>query len=280
VTTAAACLLDALALEQTATDAFVGISIPGPRRRVFGGQVAAQSLAAAGRTVSAGRRPHSAHVTFLRPGDPELPLRYAVERVRDGGSFSTRRVVATQHGRQICHVTVSFQVPEDGVEHQVPMPAVPAPDDLPTRPLPFPQPFDVRDVPGPRAHPASSVWMRHTDPVPDDPLLQACLFTYASDLSLFEPVLRAHDVHWADPALQGASLDHVIWFHRPLRVDEWFLYDHDSPNAAAGRALAIGRVFRRDGLLVASVAQEGLIRIRRDDPRGDDPRPGDPDGGR
>jgi acyl-CoA thioesterase-2 len=272
VTTAAACLIDALTLEQTAPDAFVGISIPGPRQRVFGGQVAAQALAAAGRTVPAARLPHSAHVHFLRPGDPQTPIGYAVKRVRDGGSFSTRQVVVSQHGRQICQVTVSFQVAEDGVEHQVPMPEVPGPESLPARRTPFAQPFDVRDVPGPATaadtSPASSVWMRHADPVPDDALLQACLFTYASDLSLFDPVLRAHGIHWTDPALQGASLDHVVWFHRPFRVDEWFLYDHDSPNTAAGRGLAIGRVFSRDGRLVASVAQEGLIRIRRDRPEG------------
>ncbi|HEV7897936.1 MAG TPA: acyl-CoA thioesterase II [Planosporangium sp.] len=268
MTTAAAGLLDALALEQTAADAFLAISVPGPRDRVFGGQVAAQSLAAAGRTVSPGRRPHSLHTHFLRPGDPRTPIRYDVERVRDGGSFSTRGVVASQRDRQICQVTVSFHVSEDGVEHQARMPEVPAPYGLAARPVPFPQPFDIRDVPGRRDTPANSVWMRHTDPVPDDELLQACLFTYASDLSLFEPVLRAHGVRWTDPTLQSATLDHVVWFHRPFRVDEWFLYDHDSPNAAAGRALAIGRVFRRDGLLVASVAQEGLIRVRREDPRG------------
>jgi acyl-CoA thioesterase-2 len=245
---------------------------------VFGGQVAAQSLMAAGRTVEMGR-PHSLHAYFLRPGDPTVPILYEVDRIRDGRSFTTRRVVAIQHGRAIFNLSASFHVDEVGMEHQFPMPDVPEPDGLEsmvTRLEPYrallgewfdrPHPIDQRPIGelpySNRASkdPVQRLWIRADGRLPDDPLLHACIAAYASDMSLFDTLLAPHDVTWDDADFMGASLDHCMWFHRPFRADEWLLYDMDSPIAHGARGLARGFLFTRQGDLAVSVVQEGLMR--------------------
>ncbi len=275
-----------LDLEQIEVDIFRGRSPVGERRqRVFGGQVAGQALVAAGRTVPADRPVHSLHAYFIRPGDPAVPLVYLVDRVRDGRSFTTRRVSAVQHGKVIFALSASFHRSEPGVEHARPMPQVPPPEDLPTtaerlerlfgpaaREYARDSPIDIRHV-GPltfeaAADPArratqSMVWLRADGELPDDPLLHVCLMTYASDLTLLDSVLLAHGLSWADGTTTGASLDHAMWFHRPFRADRWLLYAQESPVAAGARGLARGEVFTREGGLVVSVTQEGLIRTGR-----------------
>ena len=245
---------------------------------MFGGQVAAQSLMAAGRTVEIGR-PHSLHAYFLRPGDPTVPILYEVDRIRDGRSFTTRRVVAIQHGRAIFNLSASFHVDEPGLSHQFPMPEVPQPEDLEslvTRLEPYrevlgdwfarPHPIDQRpigELPYSRnasKEPIQRLWIRADGTLPDDPLLHACIAAYASDMSLFDTMLAPHDVTWEDADFMGASLDHCMWFHRPFRADEWLLYDMDSPIASGARGLARGFLFTRDGTLVVSLVQEGLMR--------------------
>ncbi|MEI2764881.1 MAG: acyl-CoA thioesterase II [Dermatophilaceae bacterium] len=256
--------------------------------RVFGGQVLAQSLIAAGRTVAdvpgPSRMVHSLHGYFVRGGDDSHPIRFVVERLRDGGSFSVRRVHAVQRGETLLSMTASFQVPADGLTHQGMMPAAPDPTwlpaiadqmaeiDHPSRDyLSRPRAIDIRHVegniylqPGRQRAARQSVWIRCTGALPDDPLIHAAVLTYASDFNLLEPVLRRHGLAWVDRRLRPASLDHAMWFHRHTRADDWVLYAQSSPSATGGRGLAIGRMFAQDGRLVASVAQEGMLRLKPD----------------
>ena len=274
-------LLDLLDLEQIEVDIFRGRSPDERRQRVFGGQVAGQALVAAGRTVPANRPVHSLHAYFIRPGDPAVPLVYTVDRVRDGRSFTTRRVSAIQHGRTIFAMSASFHQPETGPEHADPMPDVPPPEavepnsdrlarllgEVPHR-LDR-SPFDLRSV-GPLTVEANLdpalrttrnlVWLRVDGELPDDPLLHVCLMTYASDMTLLDSVLLGHGLSWLDGFTTGASLDHAMWFHRPFRADRWLLYAQESPVAYGARGLARGEVFTVGGELVVSVVQEGLIR--------------------
>ncbi|MDQ1670142.1 MAG: acyl-CoA thioesterase [Actinomycetota bacterium] len=255
-------------------------------QRVFGGQVAGQALVAAIRTVPTDRVVHSLHAYFLVPGDTSVPILYDVERTRDGRSFNTRRVVARQHGRTIFYMSTSFATPEDGLEHQDPMPDVAPPEDCPElgdllasltgRPRESWDrewsALDVRYVGDSRPggalqnseHPAlARVWLRASGTLDDDPSLHAAVLAYASDLTLLGVSLVPHNVFIGDPQLSPASIDHAMWFHRPFRADEWLLYDQVSPSASAARGFATGRLFTTDGRLVASVAQEGLIRLRK-----------------
>jgi len=276
-------LLELLDLEQIEQNIFRGRSPDERVQRVFGGQVAGQALVAAGRTVPEDRPVHSLHAYFIRTGDPAVPLVYTVDRVRDGRSFTTRRVTAIQHGRAIFTLSASFHHPEQGLEHQMPMPSVPAPEEL--RPnvdriaeaLGSALPAEIRDSPielrsaGPLWIEAAEdrslyagrnlVWLRVNELLPDDPLLHVCLMTYASDLTLIETVLLEHGVSFLDGRVAPASLDHAMWFHRPFRADQWLLYAQESPVAAGGRGLARGEVFTAEGKLVVSVVQEGLIRL-------------------
>jgi acyl-CoA thioesterase II len=273
-------LVKLLDIEPIEVNIFRGVSPDEQRQRVFGGQVAAQALMAAGRTVERGRV-HSLHAYFLRPGDPGAPILYEVDRIRDGRSFTTRRVVAIQHGQAIFNLATSFHVIEEGaLVHQVPMPSVPDPEILATlhdRLEPMrdeladwfarPHPIDQRhigELPW-MAHetkePIQRLWIRADGELPDDPLLHACVATYASDMSLFDTMLAPHDVRWEDAEFMGASLDHCMWFHRPFRADDWLLYDMDSPNAYGARGLARGFLFTRQGELVVSMVQEGLMRL-------------------
>ena len=273
-------LVKLLDIESIEVNIFRGVSPDEHRQRVFGGQVAAQSLMAAGRTVERGRA-HSLHAYFLRPGDPNVPILYEVDRIRDGRSFTTRRVVAIQHGHAIFNMAASFHVDEDGpLEHQFPMPDVPLPDTLPTlfeRLEPHrdrlaewfarPHPIDQRhigDLPwsDERAtDPVQRLWIRADGTLPDDPLLHACIATYASDMSLFDTMLAPHDIRWDDADFMGASLDHCMWFHRPFRADEWLLYDMDSPSAFGARGMARGFLYTQQGQLAVSMVQEGLMRL-------------------
>jgi acyl-CoA thioesterase II len=255
-------------------------------QRVFGGQVAGQALVAATRTVAEERAVHSLHAYFLRPGDTSVPIVYDVERTRDGRSFSTRRMVARQHGRPIFYMSASFQVAETGLEHQDAMPAAPAPEDCPelgdllaTLSGRSRDEWDrewsalqVRYAGDSRSggtlhdpeHPAiSRVWLRASGRLGDDPSLHAAVLTYASDLTLLSASVIPHGTYIGDPRLQPASLDHAMWFHREFRADDWLLYDQVSPSASGGRGLATGRLFAADGRLVASVVQEGLVRFRQ-----------------
>jgi acyl-CoA thioesterase II len=277
-------VVDLLDLEQIEQDIFRGRSPEGERRqRVFGGQVAGQALVAAGRTVPADRPVHSLHAYFIRPGDTAVPLVYTVERLRDGRSFTTRRVTAIQHGKAIFTLSASFQIREGGFEHFAAMPDVPGPDEVETvadrlRRLDLPaddyaraSPIDLRHV-GPLPIEAERdptlitsrnvVWLRADGELPDDPLLHVCLMTYASDMTLLDTVLLAHGVSWSNDLVYGASLDHAMWFHRPFRVDRWLLFVQDSPVASGARGLARGAVYTDDGQLVVSVVQEGLLRPR------------------
>jgi acyl-CoA thioesterase-2 len=280
-------LVSLLDLEPIEVNIFRGAQLDEERQRVFGGQVAGQALMAAGRTVEHGRV-HSLHSYFLRPGDPTVPILYEVDRIRDGHSFTTRRVVAIQHGRAIYNMEASFHdLEESSITHQFAMPEVPDPDSLPTlweRLEPYreeraewfekPHPIDQRHIGELPWHhkvadagPYHRLWIRADGDLPDDPLLHACVITYASDMSLFDTVLMPHEVNWDDPDFMGASLDHCMWFHRPLRADRWMLYDMDSPAAAGGRGLARGFLFNREGELCVSLTQEGLARlVKRGDP--------------
>ncbi len=278
-------LVHLLDLEPIEVDIFRGQRAEESLQRVFGGQVAGQALVAAGRTVPADRPVHSLHAYFLRPGDPSVPIVYEVDRIRDGRSFTTRRVVAVQHGRAIFNLAASFQVREDGLEHATPMPDVPGPEGLErleTRMAPYAseplgawftrrRPIDVRYLGDPprvaqdtgRREPRSRVWMRADGRLPDDPLLHVCSVTFASDLTLLDSTLLAHGRAWGTGDVVGASLDHAMWFHRPFRADEWWLYDQESPWTGASRGLARGSIYTRDGQLAVSVVQEGLLRVPR-----------------
>jgi len=273
-------LVHLLDLEPIEVNIFRGTQPDEERQRVFGGQVAAQALMAAGRTVEHGKV-HSLHSYFLRPGDPSVPILYEVDRIRDGRSFTTRRVVAVQHGRAIFNLSTSFHDDEPGFEHQFDMPDAPDPETLPTvteRLEPWreelgewfdrPRPIDQRhigELPWLRREPREPyqrLWIRADGQLADDPLLHACVATYASDLSLFDTIIHPHAVRWGDPTFMAASLDHCMWFHRAFRADEWLLFDTDSPVAAGGRGLARGFLFDRSGRLVVSMVQEGLVRMR------------------
>ncbi|RRO18388.1 acyl-CoA thioesterase II [Saccharopolyspora rhizosphaerae] len=275
-------LVALLDLERIEENIFRGVSPASSTIRVFGGQVAGQALVAAGRTVPQERRVHSLHAYFIRPGDPSIPIVYEVDRTRDGRSFTTRRVVAVQRGKTIFSLSASFQVDEEGLDHAEAMPDVPAPESLPTfgerigevlpkLGPPQPRPIDVRYVTeppwvsrekGPREA-RNQVWMRADGvlAVPDDDLLHVCIAAFASDMTLLDAPLARHGVYWGLDDVAGASLDHAMWFHRRFRADEWLLYDCESPSASGGRGLATGRFFSRDGQLVATVVQEGLLRV-------------------
>ncbi|MGY2048738.1 acyl-CoA thioesterase II [Methylobacterium sp. JK268] len=276
-------LLGLLDLEQLEQNLFRGRSPKDRWQRVFGGQVIGQALVAATRTVPAERRPHSLHAYFLLGGDPRVPIIYEVDRIRDGGSFTTRRVTAIQHGRPIFSMSASFHKDEPGFDHRMPMPDVPMPEALadesglkasimPGMPdavrayFERERPIELRAVEMARytsrePHPPRfNVWIRATAPLPDDPAVHQSVLAYASDMTLLDTSLAAHGRTVFERSIQPASLDHALWFHRPFRADEWLLYAQDSPSASGARGFARGLIFTRDGTLVASVAQEGLIR--------------------
>jgi acyl-CoA thioesterase-2 len=276
-------LVELLDLEKIEENLFRGCQPDEDRQRVFGGQVAGQALVAATRTVEPDRHVHSLHAYFLRPGDPSIPILYEVDRIRDGRSFTTRRVVGIQHGQAIFNLQASFQAREDGLDFSVTAPPdTPAPETLPTfkeRYAPFademgdwyhrPRPIDMRyvdaplpDTPAPSSPQiAQRVWMRADGTLPDDETLHACIVTYASDMTLLDTTLLPHRLRWSEENnIQMASLDHAMWFHRPFRADEWLLYAQDTPSTSSSRGLARGHIFRPDGRLATSVVQEGLIR--------------------
>jgi len=277
-------LLSILDLEPLEHNLYRGLSPQVGWQRVFGGQVIGQALVAANRTVE-GRKAHSLHAYFLRAGDPAVPIIYEVDRIRDGGSFSTRRVVAIQHGHAIFSMAASFHKEEDGLEHQMPMPEVPPPEDLPSEAelkeeligrVPEPvkaywqheRPIEIRPVDISRYFsrdqndPSQLVWIKATGTLGDNLALHQCILAYASDFTLLDTALVAHGRFVFDPNLMLASLDNAVWFHEPFRADEWLLYAQDSPSSGAARAFCRGTLFTRDGRLVASTAQEGLVRER------------------
>ncbi len=279
-------LLATLDLEQLERNLFRGRSPQNGWQRVYGGQVVGQALVAADRTIETKERlTHSLHAYFLRPGDPKVPIIYEVDRIRDGGSFTTRWVAAIQHGEAIFSMGVSFHKPEPGFDHQIAMPAVPPPEELPseeelkTRLLPnlpqvmrnyweYERPIELRPTDlsrffsSEKAEPRQYIWIKASGPLPDDFRLHQCVLAYASDFSLLDTALVAHGRLMFDPRIMMASLDHAVWFHRPFRADEWLLYVQDSPSSQGARGFCRGSIFSRDGRLVASVAQEGLIRER------------------
>jgi acyl-CoA thioesterase-2 len=278
-------LVDLLALERIDRDLFRGKNQDLGWGAIFGGQVFGQALSAAAQTVVAQRAVHSAHGYFIRAGELKSPIVYQVDRLRDGKSFSTRRVVAIQEGEAIFSLAASFQIEEPGLEHQDPMPEVPAPESLRSetelalafadrlpeavraraampRPVEI-RPVDPRDPFAPKAQKAvRRLWYRAVDRLPEDPALHRYLLAYASDFSFLGTALDPHGVSFMTPGMQVATIDHAIWFHRPFRVDEWLLYDVESPSAAGARGIVRGRFFDRAGRLVASTVQEGLVRKR------------------
>jgi acyl-CoA thioesterase-2 len=271
-------LLDLLDLERIEVNTFRGRHPAEERQRTFGGQVAAQALMAAGRTVDVGLV-HSLHSYFLRAGDPSIPILYEVDRIRDGRSFTTRRVVAIQHGRAIYNMQASFHTEESGIEHQFEMPKVAGPESIGSlvdriqeefgsvdewfkRQHPIDQRFvgELPWSPNRSKEPRQQVWIRADGELPDDPLLHACVITYASDMSLLDSVLAPHSVRWDNGTYMIASLDHCMWFHRELHADQWLLFDMDSPIAHGGRGTARGFLFNEAGDLMTSMVQEGLTR--------------------
>jgi acyl-CoA thioesterase II len=283
-------LLAILDLEPLEVNLFRGRSPQVGWQRVFGGQVIGQALVAACRTVdTASRPPHSMHAYFLLPGDPKVPIIYDVDRVRDGKSFTTRRVKAVQHGQAIFIMSVSFHGDEPGMSHQAPMPEVPTPEELPTESeiranvlplMPDPvrryyereRPIELRPVEYDRylgkkfPDGRFNVWIRATGRLPDEPAIHQCVLAYASDMTLLDSALIPHGRTVFEREIMGASLDHALWFHRPFRADDWLLYAQDSPSLAAARGFSRGLIFARSGTLVASVAQEGLLRERQPKP--------------
>lgn len=281
-------LVDILAVEPLEENIFRGRSPQVGWQRVFGGLVVAQALVAASKTVE-GRAPHSLHGYFLLPGDPALPIVYEVERLRDGRSFSTRRCVAIQHGSPIFTLAASYQVEEPGLAHAIRMPDVPRPEDLPNeadlmqrhaahlpdgvrRYFERERPLELRPVDlsryltasddQPASDPVQRIWLRANAPLPDDPAVHRAVLAYLSDMTLLDTALVVHGRSLFEPGLQVASLDHALWFHRPFRADAWLLYAQDSPSTSGARGLTRGSLFTADGKLIASVAQEGLIRER------------------
>jgi acyl-CoA thioesterase II len=286
MSSAVAELLDILDLEELDVNLYRGRSPQAGWQRVFGGQVIGQALVAAVRTVDPGRPPHSMHAYFLLPGDPKVPIIYDVDRIRDGKSFTTRRVTARQHGHPIFSAMVSFHTDEPGLEHQATMPKVPPPEDLPSeaemrkamlptmpdpvrryyererpiemRPVEFER-YGGKKVEGGRFH----MWIRTTERLPDVLAIHECVLAYASDMTLLDAALAPHGRTLFERKFMAASLDHALWLHRPFRADDWLLYAQDSPNLYGSRGFSRGLIFTRDGTLVASVAQEGLVRLRR-----------------
>ncbi|MGB6306348.1 MAG: acyl-CoA thioesterase II [Steroidobacteraceae bacterium] len=280
-------LIKVMTLERLELDLFRGESRDIGSPQVFGGQVLGQALVAATATVE-GRSVHSLHAYFLRRGDFDSPIVYEVDRALDGKHFSSRRVIAIQHGRQIFNMSASFQLAESGLDHQSPMPDVPLPESLPDvesyyrrvadrlppaarRMLEQKRPFEFRPVQPPdplrqdKSEPLKYIWFRAVDRLEDDEALHRCLLAYVSDFHLLDTALKPHGISMISPKLIIASIDHAMWFHRSVRVDDWLLYAIDSPSASGARGFTRGSVFSRDGRLVASAAQEGLIRVREDD---------------
>lgn len=281
-------LLSTLDLEKLEENLYRGLSPQVGWQRVFGGQVIAQALMAAQRTVGGDRFVHSLHAYFMRPGDPAVPIIYQVERIHDGSSFATRWIVAIQHGRPIFSMSASFQVEEDGFEHQVPMPLVTQPEDLmgekefkelflaqaPAAVRKYwnqDRPIEIRPVSlvhylsKEKLEPRQDIWVRAVGEVLPDRHYQACVLAYLSDMTLLDTSLYAHGTSIFDPKLQVASLDHAMWFHRPCALDDWLLYTQDSPSSSGSRGMTRGSLYTRSGTLIASVAQEGLIRKRADE---------------
>jgi len=280
-------LVETLALERIEVNLFRGVSPEDGPGRIFGGQVIAQSLLAAYETVE-DRICHSLHCYFIRPGDPRIPILFEVDRSRDGGTFTTRRVIAVQNGKQIFNLAASFQVAEDGFEHQAPMPTVPGPESYAAeadaqkakalenaseemrRMMNRPRPIEMlgRDNYGfgrkPKpSEPKSDTWMRAVAPIGDEARMHQVILAYASDMNLLSTAMRPHGVAWQTPGLQSASLDHAMWFHKPSNFNDWHLYTQDSPSASGGRGFVRGAIYDVNGELVASVAQEGLMRLKK-----------------
>ena len=279
-------IIETLDLEEIELNHYLATSPNEGWQRVYGGQVIGQALVAASRTVSTDRSAHSLHGYFLRAGDTDIPILYKVDRIRDGKSFTTRRVVAVQRGQAIFTMSISFQVDEGGLNHQFDMPDVPGPDDLQTEdeirqvqsknwPKEFQdsfsgssaiqvKPIEPIDLLNPKpAEPVQRCWMRCGDKLPDDPRIHQCVLAYLSDWSLLDTATRPHAVSFMQDNVQVASLDHAMWFHRPFRADEWLLYDQDSPSASGARGFNRGLIYNQSGKLVASTTQDGLVRIHQ-----------------
>jgi acyl-CoA thioesterase-2 len=275
-------LVETLALEPIEVNLFRGASVEGGGPRVFGGHVVAQALLAAYETVET-RICHSIHCYFIRPGDPKIPILYEVDRARDGGSFTTRRVTAIQHGEQIFNLAGSFQDMESGLEHQTPAPDLPGPETFPDsfehmramidampegarRMMGRPRPIEQREIdprgPKEKFPPICRNWIRARAELPPQPRMHQAAVAYASDMGLLETAMRPHGVSWQTGGLQSASLDHAVWFHRPVNFNDWHLYAQESPTTAGSRGFVRAQMFTREGVLVASVAQEGLVRQR------------------
>lgn len=280
-------LIETLNVEKLEENLFRGMSPQNGWQRVFGGQVIAQALMAAQRCVESDRRVHSLHAYFVRPGDPSVPIVFQVERTRDGSSFTTRRVVAVQHGKTIFAMSCSFQIDEPGYDHQMTIPKVPQPEELMgesefrevflaqapdtvKRYWGRERPIEIRPVSlthyitDEKLEPNAHIWVRTTGPVPDNHHYQSAVLAYLSDMTLLDTSLYPHGTSIFNPEIQPASLDHAMWFHRPSKLDDWLLYTQDSPSASGARGMTRGSIYGRDGTLIASVAQEGLIRKKAD----------------